>query len=193
MRRKPIDQRAARTPAKLQQALKSLLHVKTYERISIDEICKLAKVSRSTFYAHFRSKDDLKRSGLEALRRDLLARRSADKSKRILDSSALRSFSFDLFAHARDHLDHYRKVAGTRGATVIFRKLKETATDLVRSEFSAGGTLKSSEAMEREAAVQYIVGGFMGLLTWWLDRGATLGVDRIDALFQRFVHEGVRI
>ena len=190
MRRKPIDQRAIRTRAKLQQALKSLLAMRSY---GIDEICKLAKVSRSTFYAHFRSKDDLKRSGLEALRRELLARRPADKSHRMFDSSALRSFAFDLFAHARDHLEHYRRLAGTRGATVIFRKLKETATDLVRSEFSAGGKLKNSEAMEREVAVQLVVSAFMGVLIWWLDRGAPLGVDRIDALFQRFVHEGVRI
>jgi AcrR family transcriptional regulator len=193
MRRKPIDQRATRTRAKLQQALKSLLAMKSYERISIDEICKLAKVSRSTFYAHFRSKDDLKRSGLEALRRELLARRPADKSNQMLDSSVLRSFAFDLFTHARDHLDHYRRLAGTRGATVIFRKLKETATDLVRSEFSAGGKLKNSQAVEREVAVQFVVSAFMGVLIWWLDRGATLGIDRIDALFQRFVREGVRI
>lgn len=193
MRRKPIDHRAARTRAKLQQALKSLLAMKSYERISIDEICEVAKVSRSSFYAHFRGKDDLKRSGLEALRRDLLARRPPAKSQTVLDSSALRSFTFDLFAHARDHLDHYRKVAGTRGATVIFRKLEETATDLVRLELSAAGKLKNSEPIEREVAVQFVVSAFMGVLIGWLERGATLGVDRIDALFQRFVREGVRI
>lgn len=193
MRQKPIDQRATRTRAKLQQALKSLLHMKSYEHISIDDICKVAQVSRSSFYAHFRGKDDLKRSGLEALRRDHLARRSTEKFKPALENSALRSFAFDLFAHARDHLEHYRRLAGTRGATVILRKLKETATDLVRSEFSAGRKLKNSEPMEREAAVQFVVGAFMGVLIGWLDRGATLGVDRIDALFQRFVREGVRL
>lgn len=193
MRQKSIDQRAFRTQAKLQQALKSLLRTKSYERISIDEICAAANVSRSTFYAHFRGKDDLKRSGLEALRRELLARGSAEKSKGELRSSAMRSFAFDLFAHARDHLEHYRRLAGTRGATVILRKLKDTATDLVRSEFSAGAKLKNSEAIEREAAVQYVVGAFMGLLIWWLDRGATLGVDRLDAMFQRFVREGVGV
>lgn len=191
MTRKAIDTRD-RTKAALQQAFMSLLRTKPYERIAVDEICRVANVGRSTFYTHFRSKDDLKRSGLEALRRELRQRQKKSvRSDRVERSPSL-SFTLDLFVHARDHLDHYRALVGGRGGAVVLRKLKDTVTDLVRGEFGSRAKLKDSEAIEREAAVQYVVGAFMGLLTWWLDRGATLPVDRVDALFQRFMREGVR-
>lgn len=190
MMRNATDTRGPCTEAALQRAFKSLLRSKPYECIAVDEICRVANVGRSTFYTHFRSKDDLKRSGLEALRRQLLERQKSVRSNREEQSPSL-SFTFHLFAHARDHLDHYRALVGGRGSTVVLRKLKDTATDLVRAELTPAPSSKASDGIEREAAIQCIVGGFMTLLTWWLDRGATIPVERIDAMFQRFVQEGV--
>jgi AcrR family transcriptional regulator len=190
MSQKAIDTRGSRTEAALQQALKTLLRTKRYESIAVDEICKAANVGRSTFYTHFRSKDDLKRSGLETLRRQLIARQKKASRSRSLESSPPMSFAFDLFAHARDHLDHYRTLAGSRGGAVALRKLRDTVTSLVRAELASSSS-QCSDATEREAAVQYAAGAFMGLLIWWLDRGATLSVEHIDALFQRFVREGL--
>jgi len=190
MARKATDMGQPRTQAALQRAFKSLLQTKPYENIAVEEICKAANVGRSTFYTHFRSKDDLKRSGLEALRLQLV-----ERQKKSVRSGGERnpplSFTFDLFAHARDHVDHYRTLVGGRGGTVVLRKLKDTVTELVRAEFTSASGSKVSDAIEREAAVQYFVGAFMGLLTWWLDRGAIMPVERIDAMFQRFVREGV--
>src|SRR5882724_1787560 len=98
-----IDRRVARTRAMLQHALNSLILKKGYEAITIKDICDAANVGRSTFYAHYTSKDDLKRSGLEHLRRLLV-----DRQKEALaapGNSGERSFAFSLtmFEHARDH------------------------------------------------------------------------------------------
>lgn len=190
MNPKATDTRGPRTEAALQRAFKSLLRRKPYERIAVDEICRVANVGRSTFYTHFRSKDDLKRSGLEALRRQLVERQRKSVRSNGDERSPPLSFTFDLFAHARDHVDHYRTLVGGRGGTVVLRKLKDTATDLVRAELTTASSSKASDAIEREAAIQCIVGAFMTLLTWWLDRGATIPVEQIDAMFQRFVREG---
>jgi AcrR family transcriptional regulator len=190
MAQKIIDARGSRTQAALQGAFKCLLQTKSYESISVEDICKAANVGRSTFYTHYRSKDDLKRSGLEALRSHLIERqKNADRSRS--EERAAMSFTLDLFVHARDHLDHYRTLAGGRGGTVVLRKLKDTVTDLVRAELAVASKSKSPDAIERDAAIQCIVGAFMALLTWWLDRGATQPVEQIDAMFQRFMREGV--
>src|SRR5262245_45123225 len=61
-RKSPIDRRVARTRAMLHQALLALIMEKGYEAISVADICERADVGRSTFYAHFTGKDDLKRS-----------------------------------------------------------------------------------------------------------------------------------
>jgi AcrR family transcriptional regulator len=97
-----IDRRVARTRALLHQALMSLILKKRYKTISIKNICDAANVGRSTFYAHYTSKDDLKRSGLEHMRR-LLVERQKDalaSTGDIRDRSL--GFSLAMFEHARD-------------------------------------------------------------------------------------------
>jgi hypothetical protein len=74
MAKRPIDRRVARTRAMLQKAHISLILEKGYEAITVEDICEVANVGRSTFYAHYTSKDDLRRSGLENLRRLLVDR-----------------------------------------------------------------------------------------------------------------------
>ena len=40
-------------------------------------------------------------------------------------------------------------------------------------------------------AVEYVVGAFMSVMTWWLDEGAKLPPQKIDAMFRRMVADGV--
>lgn len=53
------DRRVRRTKSLLHQALIELMLERGYDRISVRDILHRADVGRSTFYAHFRDKDDL--------------------------------------------------------------------------------------------------------------------------------------
>ena len=75
--REEMDRRIARTREILQDALNSLTLKMGYEAVTITDICDATNVGRSTFYAHFTSKDDLKRSGLDDLRQHLSVRQKA--------------------------------------------------------------------------------------------------------------------
>src|SRR5215831_1596630 len=101
MPRRPIDRRVARTRGMLQHALNSLTLKQGYEAISIEDICEAANVGRSTFYAHYTSKDDLKRSGLEHLRQQLLDHQRSSAGS---EDNAILGFSLTMFEHARDHI-----------------------------------------------------------------------------------------
>lgn len=50
-----------RTTAKnvLSKAMKELLNKKAFQKISVNELCEIAQVSRSTFYANFDDKYQL--------------------------------------------------------------------------------------------------------------------------------------
>jgi AcrR family transcriptional regulator len=170
-----MDRRIARTRATLQHALNSLILKKGYEAITITDICDAANVGRSTFYAHYTSKDDLKRSGLKPLRR-LLVDRQREALATSGDIRGDRSFAFSLpmFEHARDHRDHYRALVGGRGGTVSLGTIRQILSDLVRDELAATAHKKSENIIPRELVVQYVVGAYMAVLTWWLDGGAKL-------------------
>ena len=191
MARGSIDRRVARTRAMLQHAFISLIRKKGYEAITIKDICDAANIGRSTFYAHYTSKEDLKRSGLENLRRLLVDRqRDALATPGDVRSRAL-GFSLTMFEHARDHLDLYRALVGGRGGTVALGTIRRILSDLVREELAATADKKSADVIPREFVVQYVVGAYVAVLTWWLDGGAKLPPQRIDAMFRRLATEGI--
>jgi AcrR family transcriptional regulator len=193
MAKKAIDRRIPRTRAMLQHALNSLILKKGYEAITIKDICDAANVGRSTFYAHYASKDDLKRSGLEHLRRLLVDRQkeALPTTGDIRDQSF--GFSLPMFEHARDHRDHYRALVGGRGGTVSLSTIRQILSDLVRDELAATVHKKPEDVIPRELVVQFVVGAYMAVLTWWLDGGAKLPPHRIDAMFRRLATEGITL
>ena len=191
MAKNTIDRRIARTRAMLQNALTSLILKKGYDAITVEDICEAANVGRSTFYAHYTSKDDLKRSGLESLRRQLVDRqRHALATPGDIRDRSL-GFSLTMFEHARDHIDLYRALVGGRGGTVALGSIRQILSDLVRDELAATLDKNSADVIPRELVVQYVVGAYMAVLTWWLDGGAKLPPQQIDAMFRRLATEGV--
>jgi AcrR family transcriptional regulator len=175
----------------LQQALHSLLSKKGYEAITIKDICEAANVGRSTFYAHFTSKDDLKRSGFEPLRRQLVGRQKQALAMARDDKSRSLAFSLTMFEHARDHKDHYRALVGSRGGTVSLGAIRRMLSDLVRDELAVTADEDSADVIPREFVVQYVVGAYMSVLTAWLDAGAKTSPQQINAMFCRLATEGI--
>jgi AcrR family transcriptional regulator len=189
--KEPTDRRIPRTRGMLQQALMSLILKKDYETITIQDICDEADVGRSTFYAHYTGKDDLKRSGFEHLRKHLADRQRSALA--IPGDIRNRSFGFSLtmFEHARDHREFHRALVGNRGGTIALCGIRQIISDLVRDDLAATRGNSSSDAVPRELMVQYIVGAYMAVLTWWLDGGAQLPPQRVDEIFRDLATQGI--
>jgi AcrR family transcriptional regulator len=147
MAKKMLDRRILRTKAMLQQALNSLIPKKGYEAITIKDICEAANVGRSTIYAHYTSKDDLKRSGFEPLRKLLIDRQRAALTTARGDGSRSLGFSLPMFEHARDHRDHYRALVGSREGTVSLATIRKILSDLARDELTITADKNSADAI----------------------------------------------
>jgi AcrR family transcriptional regulator len=189
--KRSIDRRVARTQATLHHALISLILQKDYDAITIEDICETANVGRSTFYAHYADKDDLHRRGIEHLRSVLADGRNDDGADSNAAQAGRLSFSRTLFEHAQERKDLFRALAGSRGGILAFATIREIISDAARAELAVTADRSPADTIPREFTVQYVVGAFMAVLTWWLDKGARLPAHRVDAMFQRLALEGI--
>lgn len=184
-----VDRRIARTRAGLQHALIALILEKSYEAITVDEICARANVGRSTFYLHYASKDALKRSGFDHLRQEL-----ASRQQQVLADAGVTDrlgFGLALFEHAREHIDLYRALVGGRGGTIAIKEIRELLAEFIRKEIEAAPRGGAAGDVPSELVVEYLVGAYLSVLTWWLDRGAEPPPRILDEMFRGLAVNGV--
>ena len=174
-----MDRRVGRTRAALQQALAQLIPEKRYEEITVDDICGKANVGRSTFYAHYRGKEDLQRAAIgDHLGKMLAERRSAAPAA---------SPTLIALEHVREFWRLHRGPLGGRGRTVGMEALRSSLMEMLRREMK---TDPGETAFERELRARYLLGAFMEVLVWWLDRGAGESPEEVERLFRELNRRG---
>jgi AcrR family transcriptional regulator len=184
--RKP-DRRIQRTRDALGAALITLMREKPFDAISVQDLLDLAGVSRSTFYTHFRDKDDLFLSDADDFfhhMANLLTQR-AEASERVAPVR-------EMFAHVASLGKFYD--------ALVASGVHQDAIDLAQEHFARGiehRLARLSPAHENDsanrAALSYTLAGAMfSLMRWWLDRGKSASPAQMDEFFHRMVWGGVR-
>lgn len=181
-----VDRRPARTRRALHDALISLILRKGYEALTIQQIIDEADVGRATFYAHYSSKQDLLRSGFETLREELLAAKRKAASGEDVRHGEPFAFSLAMFEHAYGYKKAYRALVGHRGGTIVIAELRRVLSALVREELPA--TRNDAAAL---LTVEFVVGAFLTVLTWWLERKSDMTPAQVDSMFRRLVIHGI--
>jgi AcrR family transcriptional regulator len=179
------DRRIRRTRKLLQDALRTLILEKGYDKVTVQDILNRADVGRATFYAHFRDKDSLMLSRFEetraSLREHLAGFHRAGAGHTIDVVKAL-------FEHAAIHRPEYRTLVGSRSGTAILALMHRELTKLVRDHFAeivAGHRL--TPAVPVDIAANYVVSAFVALLTQWLDSPRAHTAEQMAQMLQRMI------
>ncbi|MBI4920994.1 MAG: helix-turn-helix transcriptional regulator [Devosia nanyangense] len=183
-----MDRRALRTRRALHEALIQLIFERDYDGISVADIADAANVGRSTFYAHFTDKDDLLRSGIDHLRAILFAEHSSDIAGETQAERRPLGFSRFMTGHIQEQLGLYRAIMRGRAGPIILGQIRQFLSEIVRKELIASSGNKAAP----EITVQFVVGAYMSVLTWWLDRGAVEPAEHIDAAFRSLAERALK-
>ena len=178
------DRRIVRTRNLLGDALMALLEERNFDEISVQDVLNRAGVGRSTFYVHYRDKNDLFLSDVEdffELCSGLLKRQKA-KPERLLPVQ-------EFFTHIREMREFYL-------ALVRSGKLHDVealgrgyfARSIEARLLSAGVKL---DPARRSAKAHALAGSFFSLLDWWVDKGMKNDPGEMDALFHRMAWNGL--
>lgn len=179
-----IDRRVHRTRQALYDAVVRLMLSRPYEDIGVLEIAAEAGVGRSTFYAHFRSKDELVTRSLERLRPVLQAGRAAQLERPRIESCR---GTLALLHHMHDHRTLLTALEGTAGHAVVLAAIREELARFLGA-FARPGV---DRGIPRRLVLDFITGTFMSVATWWLSERPETSAEEIDAMFHRLVGRGI--
>ncbi|HEX2715581.1 MAG TPA: helix-turn-helix domain-containing protein, partial [Candidatus Acidoferrales bacterium] len=140
MEGKRPDRRVRRTRQLLHDALRSLSVQKGYDHVTVQDVIDRANVGRTTFYAHFRDKDDLLMSGVGEMREFLRRQLAAFAQSQDVRSEEVRGFASALFDHAAGHRMEYRALAGSRRGAAILKCAHNEAVSLIREYLDEAAT-----------------------------------------------------
>jgi AcrR family transcriptional regulator len=185
MAKRRIDRRIERTKRRLHEALLGLINTRRYATISIREITEAADVGRSTFYSHFRSKEELMFKAFERGLRDLAMRgTTAGERGRAFH------FSLPLLRHMGEQRRFVRAILADDASAMIRRKTAAILVDVVKVELEGMPTANREKGYldaktAREAEARAIVGAYLGLVEWWLATETKVSAEAVDAVFQQ--------
>jgi hypothetical protein len=95
------------------------------------------------------------------------------------------------FQHVDDHRQLYLAMVGKQGSELIDRAIRKLLSEMVEEHLRTRVAVSKRDERRLELAVQFVVGGLVGLVTWWLDTEAPFTADEIHASFQRLATHGV--
>ncbi|HEV8456600.1 MAG TPA: TetR/AcrR family transcriptional regulator [Gemmatimonadales bacterium] len=179
------DRRIQKTEALLRDALAALIREKPYDDIVVKEILARANVGRSTFYTHFRDKDELLLSGIHGM----LSSAGPAGGRRVPAKpwESLVWFSLPILEHIEEHRRAGGATMDPRGRRAMHERLQHAITQLIEDEVRTALRRRPKSHASPELLVQWIASTFALVLNWWVESDSPLPAGDADRLFRGLI------
>ena len=161
-----MDRRQQKTRKAIFAAFNELLTQKKYNKIMVQEIIDKADVGRTTFYAHFPTKDDLLREMCTTLFNHVFS--DVLEMEKTHDFSAATDRSETMITHILYHLRDNRKnilgVLSCESGELFLQFFKQYLNNLFERNMSVNNCGK----LPKDFIINHISGSFINMVQWWI-------------------------
>jgi AcrR family transcriptional regulator len=191
-----LDRRVRRTRRALQDSLISLILEKGYDAVTIEDITDQADLGRTTFYLHYKDKEELLMQAIDAIAEDFMSQHAPVLNNSEPMENALKKLRMNLderilyhiFAHARDNADLYKVMLRGEGGPRASQRIK----DLIREETVKRMTnlpaLKSK--VPPEILALFFSGTSIEMIFWWLENDQPYSIEEMVKYFRQMFFYG---
>jgi AcrR family transcriptional regulator len=176
------DRRSQRTRQLLSEALVELIREKGYDSITVSDIIQRANVGRSTFYAHYRDKDDLFVGEMDRVI-EVLGQRVPDEQETMFFPS------LGLFRHVGEEYELYKALVWTPGIDLLIKHMQKLLSQRIRLGLERSG---QSYDLPLPILANFIAGNFLTLLKWWLENKRIYSPEQMDEIFKKLTLQGIQ-
>jgi len=160
-----IDLRIVKTRKNIYEAFMKLMSEKPFEDIKVSEICEVAMINRSTFYAHFDDKFVLLDNLINDLKNSLLSRFNDNKIN-VLESKDYFIKAISLFLdEVEANKDIYTMMINSNKNSIALDMVLDTLREQAIKDLK---DKKFESSLPNEVVVDYYLGGLVNLFKLWM-------------------------
>ena len=164
-----MDRRQQKTRAAIFAAFRKLLSVKKFNTITVQDIIDEANIGRSTFYAHFETKDELLKAMCtdifnHVFSDDLLSERTHDFSGH---KNGLESRITHLLYHLKENSHDIVDILSCESGALFMMYFKQYLSEMFEKYI---GHFKAE--VPAEFLINHLVGSFSETVLWWINTDA---------------------
>jgi AcrR family transcriptional regulator len=176
-----LDRRSQRTRRLLGVAFVELLREKGYSAVTVSDIIERANIGRSTFYSHYRDKDDLFINELDRVIEAL--------SHHFPEQEEMPFFpSLGLFHHVGEEYELYKALIWTPGIDLFVKHMQTSLSQRIEQGLQKH---ERDSDVPLPIAANFIAGSFLILLKWWLENKMSYPPEEMDKIFKRLIGSGI--
>ena len=166
-----MDRRQKKTRDAIFQAFTALLAEKNYNQISVQEIIDRANVGRTTFYAHFETKDFLLKDLCEELFGHIIDTAMGLPHEHYHDScgSGTDSVFLHLLRHLQENDSNILELLSSQNNEIFLREFKSNLKKLIIRQYADNGLL-ANPTLPEDYLVNHISSSFVETVDWWLSQ-----------------------
>jgi AcrR family transcriptional regulator len=180
-----VDRRVQRTRGLLHEALFHLIIAGGYERITIQDITEQANLGRTTFYLHYKDKEELLRESIRALLHDMKLEVEHDEE----EQCTFQVLSCRIFRHVERRQQLYRAFLKESGpANNVGEVMRSYFIELCQRFLQQEPlNLSCILAIDHEIFAAHAAGSLFGLISWWLDHEVSPSADEMGTIFSQLM------
>lgn len=160
-----------KTKLLLYRAMMDLIEMKSFEKITVNDICQQSMVSRSTFYLHFEDKYQLMRYCLDIERMRLEKEISEKPPRDVLHS---------ILVTIREQNKTYRSIYVSSTNAELSQMLQDFFHDLFSDMLIAFEEHGAELAGPIPLLAAYYSHGFTGMIIWWISKGFPISTEEME-------------
>lgn len=174
-----MDRRQQKTRKAIFQAVSVLLESRRFEQITVQQIINEANIGRSTFYAHFETKEEL----LKAMCTDMFQHVCSEhlRSEQTHDFSAehsLASTATHILYHLRDSRKEICGIFASDSSALFLRWFRAYLGELFAQFHGA-----YPPGVPEEFVQNHLVSSFLDAVQWWIGRDMRDEPEQIVAYY----------
>lgn len=182
----PVDRRIQRTRQLLHDALFLLIIEQGYEEIAIADITERANLGRTTFYLHYKDKEDLLRTSVKALMHEL--QQDVEPSAEEICPYSVRCIR--IFQHVAQRQQLYRALLNETRSVNIGNLMRTYFAELFLRQTLEPLKRENISSLSNELLAAHAAGSLFGLLSWWLNHEAPPSAEQMGSVYFQLMAKG---